>query len=147
MSTMDAELIFSDEQALVATADSTNIVDLGAGVDFKDNAIVLNAGESGRQQWLNIVVITTFSSNPTSYTFELKSSATVGGSYVMRMATPAIVVATLVAGYVVYRGAIPAQPLERFLKIVYTETGGSAEDEGVVSAWIGPSGQQSIRLI
>ena len=138
MSIQDAELILSDEQALVATADSESSVDLGAGIDHLGNATVLNAGESMRQQFLNVIVVTAFNA-ATSYVFALHDSADDSSFAITEITTPAIVIATLVAGYVVLRIPIPSN-VRRYVKMVYTEAG-STEDEGVVSAWIGPACQ------
>lgn len=138
MSIQDAELILSDDQALVATADSTNTIDLGAGIDHLNSAIVLNAGESMRHQFLNVLVTTSFAA-ATSYQFALQDSADDSSFAATEIITPAIVIATLIAGYVVLRTPIPSN-IRRYIKMVYTEAG-STENAGTVSAWIGPAGQ------
>lgn len=138
MSIQDATLILSDEQALVATADSQNTIDLGAGVNHLNTAIALNAGESMRHQFLNVIVTVAFT-DATNYIFALQDSTDDSTFAATEIITPAIAIGTLVIGYVVLRTPIPSN-IRRYVKMVYTESG-STETAGTVSAWIGPAGQ------
>lgn len=139
MSIMDAELLFCEDQIPGATGNATSDVDLGAGKDHLAAATVLDAGESAKQQWLNVVVGVDFDT-ATSYVFNLTHSTTDGGTFAILMATPAILLATLAAGYVIFRAPIPPDS-RRYLRLSWVLTGG-ANTAGTITAWIGPSGQR-----
>ena len=139
---MDGELLFSDTQALTTTADSTNVVDLGAGIDHTNTATVLNAGESMKQQILNVVVTTAFAGG-TNVQIALQDSAddSTFAATDPVIASGTITTANLTAGVVLLRVAIPPE-LRRYLKLVYTISG--THTAGAVSAWIGPTGQGGV---
>ena len=137
MSIMDALARFSNEQALTATADSTDILDMGAGEDAWGTARVAPEIAEGRQLFLNVVVTTELDSaaEGASLTVSLQSCATEGGSYVAAFTTAAIAEAALVAGYRIASVALPFG-MSRFMKLVYTVSGENFTS-GAVSAWLG----------
>jgi hypothetical protein len=139
MSAQDRTNQFSDGQALTTTADSTDNVDFGAGIDHLGNATTLDLGESARHSWLNVTVVTAFAGG-TSVQIALQDSADDSSFAATNpvIATPAVAAATLVAGYVVMRLPLPPD-LRRYLKLVYTIVG--TFTAGAVDAWIGPAGQ------
>lgn len=108
---IDYENQFSDQQTVTATAASTNYIDFG---DAKDHA-------KGNPLMLEIVVDETCTaSGAATVTFSLESDST--STFTPDVSIPltgAIGKATLVAGYVVYRGAIPEGMLQ-FAQIKYT---------------------------
>ena len=121
---IDAKLIFSEEQALVATADSTNTVDL-----FN------TTHGSGGPLWLVIIVTESFVT-ATSYEFELEDSADDSSfaSLTVPITTGAVAVATLVAGYTAMKVPLP-DSLRRYSKLVCTEVG-STGTAGKITAFI-----------
>ncbi len=135
---MDKELEFSDAQAITAnatTADSTNVVDLGALTDFKGTA--LNAFGQAMGAINLIVEIETAPTAGTGIQVELHDCATEGGTY---KATgiglnDAVPIATLTAGYRMLNVALPAS-IRRYLKLVYTTTGDHSASAGTVNAYI-----------
>jgi len=139
MAIMDSKLIFSEDQALTTTgsANSTNIVDLGAGYDAFGSAASANPGQAAKPLWLNVRVGTAFASaGSATLTVALQHCATVGGTYTQaNIATPAIGKASLVAGYNILSVPLPVN-LNRYLKLVYT-VGTADMTAGTVNAWIG----------
>jgi len=108
---IDYENELSDDQAVTDTAVSTNYIDFG---DAKDHA-------KGNPLMLEVVVGTTCTSGGSAtVTFALETDSTTtftpDKSFLLASAVP---VATLVAGYVVYRGSIP-QGLLRYAQLKYT---------------------------
>lgn len=115
----DNSLILSDEQAVTATADSTNHIDLGAGKDHKGNALIPGAGRTGKM-FLNITVdVTTTSGGATTADFALQDSADDTSFAATPIIISAVAKATLVAGYRVMRMPLPPN-LRRYVKVVYT---------------------------
>ena len=117
---------FSDAQALVASAASTNTIDLattrqqiGVGVPI----------------YICIRVAAAFT-DATSYAFQLENDSTVAfTSAVVFPLRAAIVIASLTAGTWVYRGTIPYECSERHIRLYYTEAG-STETAGTIDAWL-----------
>ena len=119
----DDNLIFSVDQALVATADSTNIVDMGSEPRGTSNPLFL------------IVKVTEDFAAATSYSVDLHSATAVGGSYATTgVLTPLVVIATLVDGYFWLIAQVPPTA-SRFLKLVFTENGITAT-AGKVDAYL-----------
>ena len=108
---IDYENEFSSDQAVTATAASTNYINFG---DAKDHA-------KGNPLMLEVVVTQTVTADGSAtVTFALESDST--SSFTPDVSFPlsgAIGKAVLVAGYVVYRGAIP-QGLLQYAQVKYT---------------------------
>lgn len=124
---LDKNLMFSEEQAVTATADSTNILDL------RDNGDDLS-------RLLNLFVLVTAAATAegsATVTFSVQTCATVDGSYETIYTTGAIGKATLVAGYKPIDAALPTG-LKRFVKVVYTVATGPLT-AGAFTAGITPS--------
>jgi outer membrane cobalamin receptor len=108
---LDAQLLFSDLQAVTATANSTNLIDtlaardIAAGEDLYVTCVVTTTTVSAGSTTLTITLETddnsSFSSATTLYT------------------TSAIPKATLVAGYRALAFKLPRYT-ERYLRLVYT---------------------------
>lgn len=121
---IDSKLIFSEDQALVATADSTNHVDIGN----------VTQG-SGGPLWLVIIVTEAFAT-ATSYEFELLDSADDSSfaALTVPITTGAVGVSTLVVGYTAIKVPLPAS-LRRYSKIECTEIGSTAT-AGEITAFL-----------
>lgn len=115
---LDALLEMSDAQAVTATANSTNIIDLGP---VNDN-LTRDIGGGEDVYWV-ISVDTTFA-GLTSLAAALVSDSTtdLATSPTTHIATAAIPVATLVAGYQ-YAVKLPAGSYEQYLGTKYTVVG------------------------
>lgn len=136
MSMMDALAIFSDEQALTATADSENTLDLGAGEDAWGTAVAAPELADGRPLWLNVMVPTQLVSSGKAATLTVTlNTSTDNSSFSAKLATAAIAEASLVAGYSILSVPIPTE-LSRYNKLTYT-VGTENFTSGAISAWIG----------
>lgn len=122
---IDGDMIFSEDQALVATADSTNILRLSD----------VTIGSAG-PLWLVAVVTESFAT-ATTYSLALQDSAD-GSSFAaiakVAIITPAVAVATLVAGYTWVKVPLPDK-IREYVKLVYTEVGSTAT-AGKVTAFL-----------
>lgn len=119
---------FSDEQAVTATALSTNVIDLGAAVDTLDNEL-----------YLHIKCMTTATAAGAAtvvFSLETDDAEAIDSASVV-FTTPAIAKATLVAGYEVARIRIPAG-LQQYLAVRYTVATGPLT-AGAFSAFLSPS--------
>jgi hypothetical protein len=108
---IDYENQFSEDQAVTATAASTNVIDFG---DTKDHA-------KGNPLMLEIVCTETAvsgGSTTVDFALEVDSTTTFTPDASFPLAT-GVAKATLVAGYVVYRGALP-EGLLQYARIKYT---------------------------
>jgi hypothetical protein len=131
---LDANLIFSSEQVINTTEDSTDSVDLGAGTDYLGNAVIPEGSYSGRLRLVIRVGATAFSGG-TSVAFKLQDSANDSSFADTEILIAAIAVGTLTAGYLVTSIPIPAG-LRRYLKIVYTVVG--SPSAGTCNAYLEP---------
>ena len=125
----DKQNIFSDQQALLATAVSTNVIDLGP----IKTGIVRDIGK-GKQIPLLIQVTETFV-GATSLTVALQvDDADTFPSPKVVWTSAAIPVADLKAGYVVGPEYITRYTNERFMRLSYTVAG--AGSAGKVTAGV-----------
>ena len=115
MSLVDSRLELSDAQAVTASADATNVVDLGVG-----------AGQVGAGRPLfvnfNVGVAADFTTGDETYQFNVATgaAATLGTVLVER----AILATTLVAGYN-FSIQIPADSVLRYIGVEYVTAGTS----------------------
>jgi hypothetical protein len=108
---LDAQLLFSDLQALTATANSTNVIDTLAARDIA-------AGED--LYVVCVVTTTTVSAGSSTLTITLETDDNVSFSSATTLyTTSAIAKATLVAGYRALSFKLPRYT-ERYLRLVYT---------------------------
>lgn len=108
---IDYENQFSDQQTVTTTVASTNYIDFGAA---KDSA-------KGNPLMLEVVVdetVTASGSATVDFALETDSTTTFTPDKSFPLAT-AVPKATLVAGYVVFRGSIP-EGLLRYAQVKYT---------------------------
>lgn len=137
MSIKDALLIFSDAQALTATADSENIIDLGAGEDAWGTAVTAPEFAQGKPMWLNVVVQTALDSagEAATLTTTLRTGAKTEAITTSALTGRTIAEASLVAGYCILSVPLP-MGLSRYLKLIYT-VGTENFTSGAIDAWIG----------
>lgn len=127
---------FSDSQAITATAASTNTIDLkAAGTPYGGNALVRDIGK-GCDLPLAVTVTETFN-NLTSLTISVETDDNSSFSSAATVfTTPAIPLASLVAGYQVPMLAeIPEGTKEQYVRLKYT-VAGTAPTTGKVWAGI-----------
>lgn len=117
--------IFSDDQAITATAVSTNYVDVGAF--------------AGRGEPIDLLTrVTTAFNNLTSLQVQVQECDTTGGSYVTVAETPAVLLASLVAGYDFKLQYLP-NVTKRYIKLNFVVVG-TAPTAGKVFAAAVPAG-------
>jgi len=136
MSIMDVFGIFSDEQALTATADSETTLDFGAGADAWGAAKAAPELADGKPLWLNVMVQTELDSAGDAATLTVAlATSTDNSSFSNKLATAAIAEASLIAGYCILAVPLPTG-LSRYNKLIYT-VGTENFTSGKISAWIG----------
>lgn len=120
-----AEQLFSDDQAITASADSTNVIDLGAPGTPYGGAAALNQ-DIGKGAPIPILAqVTTAMAAAGAATLEViisTGSTTALGTTIA--SSGAIPKATLVAGYQIPIQVLPNQIVERYLGIEYVVTTG-----------------------
>lgn len=124
MPLVDAILIFSDEQAITATAASTNVIDFGEA-----NA---NLG-AGTPLIINFIITEAFATL-TSLQISLQQGATSTPATDL-VNLPAIAAANLTKGAYIPEIMIPSQHL-RYMRLYYTIAGSNAT-KGKIFAYIG----------
>lgn len=117
---LDADLLFSNKQAVTTTATSTNEIDLGAAGD----AI-------GQELTIHVVVDTAFATL-TSLAVSLETSAD-GSTWTTVLSGPAVPRASLTKGANIFCVRVP-QGLSRYVRMKYT-VGGSNATAGKVTAF------------
>jgi len=125
---IDKENLFSDEQAITATASSTNVIDMGplgiAKGDVKEVDVwvqVVAPFDSGADDGTLVVALRT------------DSDAVIGTGGVVLHQTAAIAEADLVAGYQFSLGTIPINAL-RYLDLNFTVAGSGNFTAGNITA-------------
>lgn len=153
---LDKLLQFSAAQAITATANSTNIVDLGLGLQLAANPnglAIPSAANGGGARDLGIgnsdaglrmiVQVGTVFATLTSLTVALQGAVDDGTGQPAGFSTywsgPAVLLASLVAGARLYDMDVPRPPqgiaMPRYLQMVYT-VGGSSATTGTIDAYI-----------
>jgi len=132
---LDKQNLLSDDQAVTASAASTNIIDLGAvGSNVAGTPPVphLKAGTAAR---LRVQVTTAFATLTSLQASVQVDTVEAFSSPTTILAGEDIAQASLVAGAVLLDVAIPAEVDERYLRVYYTVTGTNAS-AGAVTAGI-----------
>lgn len=123
----DSTNLFSDAQAVTASAASTNIIDLGVTdtPQHAVNAITRDIGK-GRPIDMRVQVVTTFNTL-TSIVVGIETDDNTGfSSATTVLSSPAVLLASLVAGYIFPLQWVPRGTLERYVRLYYTVAGTSA---------------------
>lgn len=128
-----AQQLFSDDQAITASADSTNVIDLGvAGTPF-DAAAALNQ-DIGKGAKIPILVqVTEAFDNLTSLEIKISTGATTALG--TTIASQTILLADLVVGKQMNLDFLPNGIVERYLGIEYVVVG-TAPTVGKITAGI-----------
>jgi hypothetical protein len=129
--------LFSNDQAITASAESTNVIDLGTPGTVMNAPYPLNR-DIGRGTPIPILVqVTTSFATLTSLKVAVQSSDTEAftGQVDTVTETEAIPVAQLVAGYQFRLDWVPKGTKHRYVRLYYTIAGSSAT-AGVVTAGI-----------
>lgn len=129
---LDKENLLSDDQAVTTTAVSTNILDLQGA----------NAGDQGPGEPLNLfaqVSSADFSGGTSISLIVQTDDDEAFGSATTLFTTPAIVTASLVAGYNFALGSLPIELGERYMRFTYTVVG--TMSTGAITAGIVPDRQ------
>lgn len=113
MSVLDRQVLFSNEQAITASAASTDVIDLGSSRD-------VGAGE---ETTVLVQVVTTFDAL-TSLTIALQTSSTENFASPVQLTAATIALSALVAGAKFPITTVPRGVL-RYLRLYYTVTGSS----------------------
>lgn len=130
---LSAQQTFSDDQAITATALSTNVIDLGVRGTPYDAAAPLN-GDVGKGTKVPLLIqVTEDFDNLTSLTIAVETGAT--ASLGTEILSQTILLADLTAGEQVSFDVLPRDLTERYLGINYTVTG-TAPTAGKITAGI-----------
>lgn len=128
----DANLVFSDGQALTTSHISTNVMNLGT--DFANGVLALGNGTPKR---IKVVVTETFTDGTSvAIKFETSEDEGLASSYIVAQ-TPAIAEASLVAG-ATFELTIPeGLKFDQYIGMRYTSVGTHAT--GKVDAFVEPN--------
>ncbi|STU67309.1 Uncharacterised protein [Klebsiella pneumoniae subsp. rhinoscleromatis] len=116
---VDAQLEFSDSQAITASAASTNIIDFNPAFDYNT---VIDAG-AGEPTFLVVIPGVTFTATgAATLTIELRSYANedLSDTPTVIFTTTARALSTLVAGKPAAVVALPSAEYKRYLSLYYT---------------------------
>jgi hypothetical protein len=138
---LSAEQLFSDDQAITATAISTNVIDLGeAGTPFDAAAPLNNDKGKGNKVPILIQVTSDFDAL-TSLNIAIETGATdTLGTVVI---SKDVLLADLVTGYQFPVEVLPNEIDERYLGVRYTVTG-TPPTTGTVTAGITMGNQTNV---
>lgn len=142
MAIMDRTLLFSDRQAITASAASTNVVDLGeTGTVYGASSAVVRDIGNGTPIPLTVAITEGFN-NLTSMTIAIQVDDNAGFTSAKTVSvTPAIVLADLGAGDdVTMPDYIPRGANERYMRLYYTVTG-TAPTLGKITAGVSMGNQ------
>lgn len=140
---LSANQLFSNEQAITATAVSTNIIDTGAAGTPYGAAAAINK-DIGKGTPIPVLVqVTTAFATLTSLTITIETSANADLSSSVILASQTIAVASLVAGAQFALDALPVGVNRRYLGVRYTVTGSNAT-AGKITAGISMGNQQNV---
>jgi len=134
---LDKNLLFSENQAVTATAISTNVIEFPAnGIVVGEAAAVARNLGPGNELPILIQVTEAFAT-ATSITFSLESSAAAAlTSATVHWTSGAVPIATLIAGYKLPIRILPDGTMLQYLGMRYTVTGSNAT-AGKVTAALG----------
>lgn len=138
---LSAQQLFSDDQAITASADSTNVIDLGVAGTPYGAAAALN-DDVGKGNKIPILIqVTEAFNNLTSLTINISTGAatTLGTT----IASQTIALANLVVGKQINIDVLPEGITERYLGIEYVVTG-SAPSTGKITAGITMGNQTNV---
>ncbi|QGT52261.1 hypothetical protein [Vibrio phage MZH0603] len=136
-----AQQLFSDDQAITASADSENVIDLGVAGTPYDAAAALNQDIGKGNKIPLLVQVTEAFNNLTSLEVKVSTGATTAlGTTVV---SQVILLADLVAGKQISIEVLPNDITERYLGIEYVVVG-TAPTAGKVTAGITMGNQTNV---
>lgn len=138
---LSAEQLFSDDQAITATAVSTNVIDLGAAGTPYDAAAALNQDIGKGTPVPLLIQVTEAFNNLTSLKIAIETGSTTSLGTVVIDAT--IVLANLTVGKQFPLMFLPRDIAERYLGVRYTVTG-TAPTTGKITAGISAGNQTNV---
>jgi hypothetical protein len=136
-----AQQLFSDDQAITASADSTNVIDLGAPGTPYDAAAALNDDIGKGAKIPLLAKVTADFDNLTTLEFKLSTGATTALG--TTIASQTIALADLVAGKQINLDYLPNGIVERYLGMEYVVVG-TAPTVGTVTAGITMGNQTNV---
>jgi len=140
---LSAKQLFSDNQAVTATAVSTNVIDLGTPGTPHGAAAALKY-DIGKGTPIPILVqVTADFATLTSLTITLEVSAATGMTSPVVLAEETIAVADLVAGKQMFNQVLPQGADLRYLAVRYTVTGSNAT-AGTITAGVSMGNQSNV---
>lgn len=140
---LSAQQLFSDDQAITATAISTNVIDLGAPGTPYGAAAALNADKGKGAPIPILVQVTAAFATLTSLTITVEVSAAAGLTSPVALATETVAVADLIVGKQMFMQVLPNGANLRYLGIRYTVTGSNAT-AGTITAGITMGNQTNV---
>lgn len=140
---LSAQQLFSDDQAITATAISENVIDLGAAGTPYDAAASLNQDVGKGAKVPVLVQVTEDFAGLTSLTITIEASAAAGLTSPVVLSEQTIVVADLVAGKQLFTQVIPDGADLRYLGVRYTVNGSSAT-AGMITAGVSMGNQTNV---
>lgn len=139
---LSAQQLFSEAQAITATALSTNVLDLGAaGTPYGGKAALNHDIGKGAKIPVLVQVVTDFATL-TSLTITVETGA-VAGTLGTVLATETILAADLVAGKQMNMQVLPDGAVGRYLGVRYTVNGSNAT-AGAITAGISMGNQTNV---
>lgn len=134
---MDAQGLFSDDQAITASAASTNYIDRGApGTPvFGDQALDVDLGKSYIPIWIGVT--TTFATLTSLKVAVQVDTVTNFASPTVVLESEAIAAAALVAGYRFNITKIPLLTDQRYVRLYYTVAGSDATAGAIKAGVVG----------
>lgn len=122
MAILNSQELFSDGQAITASANSTNVIDFGAPGTWTHSTVAITDEKGVSCIPLGIQVTETFD-NLTSLTISLQKDDNAAFSSPQNVDEQTILLADLVAGKKTNVRMIPYSSNEQYMRVVYTVTG------------------------
>lgn len=138
---LSSQLLFSDDQAITATALSTNVVDLGVAGTPYDAVAALNQDVGKGTKIPILIQVTEDFTNLTSLTIAIETGA--AATLATVVISKSVLAADLVAGYQFPVDVLPNEIDERYLGVRYTVVG-TAPDAGKITAGISMGNQTNV---
>lgn len=132
----DSQLKLSEDQAITATAVSTNVLDLGALGIAQYNQIQLRQNDKGHKVPFLVQVTEAFN-NLTSLTINFQYATDEAFTSPVNALSVVVPVAQLAAGYILPVERLPRGILARFFRLQYVVTGTAPTTGKVTSAIVG----------
>lgn len=140
---LSAQQLFSDDQAITATAISENVIDLGVPGTPYGAVAALNQDVGKGASVPVLIQVTEDFATLTSLTITVEVSAAAGLTSPKVLATETILVADLLAGKQTFMQVLPNGADLRYLGVRYTVTG-TAATAGKITAGISMGNQTNI---